>query len=178
MQQELEQLRSEQAERERLIADTAKLQKEIEALRAECAEHARRAQEASRLQHELQMLRSENAELKMSTSIGSPPPPPTRMSMGLSRSASVTGSPGLRKNRPQLLARSNTIKQGESRQVLSERGSGTSRRSAMPCTAPSRACWSGRGPRTARMLSASGSSRWSATDCCRRLPRRRATSTR
>ncbi|EGS22324.1 uncharacterized protein CTHT_0018480 [Thermochaetoides thermophila DSM 1495] len=85
MQQELEQLRSEQAERERLIADTAKLQKEIEALRAECAEHARRAQEASRLQHELQMLRSENAELKMSTSIGSPPPPPTRMSMGLSR---------------------------------------------------------------------------------------------
>ena len=126
MQQELEQLRAEQAERERLIADTAKLQREIEALRAECAEHARRAQEASRLQHELQMLRSENAELKMSASIGSPPPAPppphARMSMGLSRSASVTGSPGLRKDRPQSLARSNTInKPGESREVLAER---------------------------------------------------------
>lgn len=87
------------------------LRARVEGLEAEASEQAKLAYETSKMQQELQMLRSQNAELKQTG---------TRMSMALSRSASVTGGP-LRKNRPQSISRSNTTRQSEPRDVLAER---------------------------------------------------------
>ncbi|KAL2154402.1 hypothetical protein VTH82DRAFT_3078 [Thermothelomyces myriococcoides] len=107
----LEGLEAEAADQARLAYDTSKLQQELQQLRSENAE--------------LQMLRSQNAELQMMRSQNAEPKPsmPTRMSMGLSRSASVTGGP-LRKHnhsRLQSLSRSSSTKVSEPRDVLAER---------------------------------------------------------
>ncbi|KAK0734426.1 hypothetical protein B0T26DRAFT_634910 [Lasiosphaeria miniovina] len=87
------------------------LRARVEGLEAEAAEGAKLAYETSKMQQELQSLRSENTELKESES---------RVSIALSRSASVaTGS--YKKMRPQSVARSNTVKQSEPREVLADR---------------------------------------------------------
>ncbi|KAL2017702.1 hypothetical protein VTK56DRAFT_1727 [Thermocarpiscus australiensis] len=88
------------------------LRARLEGLEAEAAEHSRLVYDASKMQQELQLLRSENAELKQSG---------TRMSMALSRSASVTASSYRGKNRTQSITRSNTIRQTEPREVLADR---------------------------------------------------------
>ncbi|KAK4152459.1 hypothetical protein C8A00DRAFT_34875 [Chaetomidium leptoderma] len=91
------------------------LKARVEGLEAEATEQARLAYDTSKMQQELYMLRSQNAELKETTAVAAP-----RMSMGLSRSASVTGGP-LRRIRPQSLARSTSTRQSEPRDVLAER---------------------------------------------------------
>ena len=99
-QQELQLLKSERTEIDRL-------QQELQSLRSENSE-------LSNIQHELQLLRSENSALKQTSS--------PRMSVGLSRSASVAGSSYKKgPSRPQSLARSNTVKQSEPREVLADR---------------------------------------------------------
>ncbi|KAK4165729.1 hypothetical protein QBC43DRAFT_259424 [Cladorrhinum sp. PSN259] len=131
IQQELESLRSQntelqqsEAEKAMLAHDASKLQQELQSLRSENSElkqseseKARLAYDASRLQQELDSLRSENSELKQTGS---------RMSMALSRSASVTGGSFKRnQSRPQSLSRSNSTRPGpastEPREVLAER---------------------------------------------------------
>ncbi|KAK4128861.1 hypothetical protein N657DRAFT_561019 [Parathielavia appendiculata] len=90
------------------------LRARVEGLEAEAAEHARLIYDTSKIQQELQLLRSENAELKQTI---------PRMSVGLSRSASVTGA-SYGKTRPlrqQSLSRSNTTRSSEPRDVLAER---------------------------------------------------------
>jgi chromosome segregation ATPase len=87
------------------------LRARVEGLEAEAAEHARLTYDTSKMQQELQLLRSENAELKQTG---------TRMSMALSRSASVTGG-SFRKTRPQSISRSNSTRPTEPREVLAER---------------------------------------------------------
>jgi chromosome segregation ATPase len=99
------------------------LRARVEGLEAEAADQARLAYDTSKMQQELQSLKSQNAELHLLRSqtpeLKQAAP---RMSMGLSRSASVTGGP-LRKtlSRPQSIARSNTTKLTEPRDVLAER---------------------------------------------------------
>ncbi|KAK3335490.1 hypothetical protein B0T19DRAFT_447126 [Cercophora scortea] len=80
---------------------------------AQAAEIAKSAYDTSKMQQELQSLKSENSELKQTGS---------RISVALSRSASVAGGSYNRKARPQsLLTRSNTVKQTEPREVLADR---------------------------------------------------------
>ncbi|KAK4192824.1 hypothetical protein QBC35DRAFT_511685 [Podospora australis] len=137
MQQELESLRTQNADISNLQqeldvlrsqnADTSKLQHELETLRAQTVDTSSlqeeldflRSQNAdtSKLQQELDSLRSQNAELKQTG---------TRMSMALSRSASVTGGSYNKKgSRPASLARSNStrppVANNEPREVLAER---------------------------------------------------------
>ncbi|KAK4132262.1 hypothetical protein BT67DRAFT_463693 [Trichocladium antarcticum] len=88
------------------------LRARVEGLEAEVAEQSRLAYETSKIQQELQLLRSENAELKQSG---------TRMSMALSRSASVTGGMFRKNNRPQSVSRSISTRQPEPREALAER---------------------------------------------------------
>lgn len=87
------------------------LRARVEGLEAEASEHAKLAYDTSKLQQELQQLRSENSELKQTGS---------RMSVALSRSASVTAG-SYRMNRPQSIARSNSTRPTEPREVLAER---------------------------------------------------------
>jgi len=87
------------------------LRARVEGLEAAAAENAKMAYDTTKIQQELQSLRSENSELKQTG---------TRMSVALSRSASVTGSTHKR-SRPQSLARSTTVKQNEPREALAER---------------------------------------------------------
>ncbi|AEO66092.1 uncharacterized protein THITE_9081, partial [Thermothielavioides terrestris NRRL 8126] len=89
------------------------LRARVEGLEAEAAEQAKLAYEASKMQQELQLLRSQNAELQQAG---------TRMSMALSRSASVAGS-SYRNGRHQSITRSNTTatRPTEPREVLAER---------------------------------------------------------
>ncbi|KAK0631949.1 hypothetical protein B0T14DRAFT_387313, partial [Immersiella caudata] len=87
------------------------LRARVEGLEAAAAENAKMAYETTKIQQELQSLRSENSELKQSGA---------RMSVALSRSASVTGSTQKR-SRPQSLTRSTTVKQNEPREALAER---------------------------------------------------------
>lgn len=89
------------------------LRARVEGLEAEASEHAKLAYDASKIQQELQLLRSENEELRQSG---------TRMSMALSRSASVTDcSP--KKPRAFSISRSSTTaaRNSEPREVLAER---------------------------------------------------------
>ncbi|KAK3392996.1 hypothetical protein B0H63DRAFT_386997 [Podospora didyma] len=88
------------------------LRARVEGLEADAAESAKMAYDTSKMQQELQSLRSENTELKQSE---------TRVSIALSRSASVTGASYKRMPRPQSLARSNTVKQNEPREALADR---------------------------------------------------------
>ncbi|KAK3941511.1 hypothetical protein QBC46DRAFT_430831 [Diplogelasinospora grovesii] len=88
------------------------LRARVEGLEMEAAENARMAYDASKLQHELESLKSQNSELKQTG---------TRMSMALSRSASVAGASFQNRSRPQSLSRSNTVKPTEPREVLAER---------------------------------------------------------
>ncbi|EAQ92780.1 hypothetical protein CHGG_01015 [Chaetomium globosum CBS 148.51] len=125
MQQELQRLKLQNAELDSLRAQTAELDSlraqtaELESLRAQTAELDSLKSENAELQMlrsqnaELHMLRSQNAELKQTG---------TRMSMGmgLSRSVSVTGG-SFRKNRTLSIARSNSTKVTEPRDVLAER---------------------------------------------------------
>ncbi|KAL2200004.1 hypothetical protein P885DRAFT_30468 [Corynascus similis CBS 632.67] len=98
------------------------LRARVEGLEAEAADQARLAYDTSKLQQELQMLKSENAELQMLRSQGAEPKQAgLRMSMGLSRSASVTGGPLRKHNRLQSLTRSNSTKVSEPREVLADR---------------------------------------------------------
>lgn len=89
------------------------LRARVEGLEAEAADQARLAYDTSKMQQELQMLKSQNAELQQTG---------TRMSMALSRSASVTGG-SYRKGRQQSISRSNTTttRPTEPREVLAER---------------------------------------------------------
>ncbi|KAK4229075.1 hypothetical protein QBC38DRAFT_522300 [Podospora fimiseda] len=125
MQQELESLKSQNTELQQSEAEKARLAQELESLRSQNSElkqseseKARLAYDASRLQQELDSLRSENSELKQTGN---------RMSMALSRSASVTGGSFKRglQSRPQSLSRSNSTRPGpastEPREVLAER---------------------------------------------------------
>ncbi|KAK4145539.1 uncharacterized protein C8A04DRAFT_35796 [Dichotomopilus funicola] len=109
------------------------LRSRLEGLEAEAADQARSAYDASKMQQELQNLKSENAELQMLRSenaelrmLGSrdvaehKQTTVARMSMGLSRSASVTGGP-LRHKRPQSISRSASTRVNEPRDVLAER---------------------------------------------------------
>ncbi|KAK4673219.1 hypothetical protein QC763_109890 [Podospora pseudopauciseta] len=119
MQQEIESLRSRDA-------DTSRLQQEIEILRSQTADASQMRREiealrslnseTSKMQQELEALRSQNAELKQTG---------TRMSMALSRSASVTAGSLKNKNRPMSLSRSNSTRPGpastEPREVLADR---------------------------------------------------------
>jgi len=91
------------------------LRARVEGLEAEAADHVKLAYDSSKMQQELQSLKSENSELKLTGK-----PPSARMSTALSRSASVAGS-SYKNNRPQSLARSNTVKQSEPREVLADR---------------------------------------------------------
>jgi DNA repair exonuclease SbcCD ATPase subunit len=88
------------------------LRARVEGLEAEAAEHAKLAYDTSKMQQELQLLRSENSELKQTGS---------RMSMALSRSASVTGGSYRGKMRAQSITRSNSTRPMEPREVLAER---------------------------------------------------------
>lgn len=121
----VEGLEAEAAENAKLAYDTSKMQQELESLKSQNIElkqseeeKVKLAYDASRLQQELESLRSENSELKQTGS---------RMSMVLSRSASVTGGPFKRgaQSRPQSLSRSNSVRPGpastEPREVLAER---------------------------------------------------------
>ena len=122
MQQELQLLKSQTAELDSLRAQTAELDSlraqtaELESLKEKTAEFdALKSQNA-----ELQMLRSQNAELHMLRSQNAElkqTQPAARMSMGLSRSVSVTGG-SFRKNRVQSITRSNSTKVAEPRDVL------------------------------------------------------------
>ncbi|KAK4648421.1 uncharacterized protein QC761_109890 [Podospora bellae-mahoneyi] len=136
MQQELETLRSQTAETSKMQqeieslrsrdADTSRLQQEIEILRSQTADASQMRREiealrslnseTSKMQQELEALRSQNAELKQTG---------TRMSMALSRSASVTAGSLKNKNRPVSLSRSNSTRPGaastEPREVLADR---------------------------------------------------------
>ncbi|KAK4174228.1 hypothetical protein QBC36DRAFT_292655 [Triangularia setosa] len=137
MQQEIEALRSQTAETSRMQqeieslrsrdADTSKLQQEMEILRSQTADSSQMQREiealrslnseTSKMQQELESLRSQNAELKQTG---------TRMSMALSRSASVTAGSLKNKNRPMSLSRSNSTRPGpasstEPREVLADR---------------------------------------------------------
>lgn len=136
MQQELETLRSQTAETSKMQqeieslrsrdADTSRLQQEIEILRSQTADASQMQREiealrslnseTSKMQQELETLRSQNAELKQTG---------TRMSMALSRSASVTAGSLKNKNRPVSLSRSNSTRPGpastEPREVLADR---------------------------------------------------------
>ncbi|GAB1310870.1 Intracellular protein transport protein [Madurella fahalii] len=87
------------------------LRARVEGLEAEASEHAKLAYDTSKMQQELELLRSENSELKQTG---------TRMSMALSRSASVTAG-SYRKNRPQSISRSSSTRPTEPREVLAER---------------------------------------------------------
>ncbi|KAK0657379.1 hypothetical protein B0T16DRAFT_300487, partial [Cercophora newfieldiana] len=87
------------------------LRARVEGLEAAAADNAKMAYDTTKIQQELQSLRSENSELKQSGA---------RMSVALSRSASVTGS-SHKRSRPQSLVRSTTVKQNEPREVLAER---------------------------------------------------------
>ncbi|KAL2132303.1 hypothetical protein VTI74DRAFT_3966 [Chaetomium olivicolor] len=142
LQQELQMLRSQNAELKQTSVraqDTSKLEEELQLLRSQNAElkqASMRAQDTSRLEEELQLLRSQNAELKQTSTVDTTmlqqeiqllrsqnaelKQTVPRMSMGLSRSASVTGG-SFRKGRPQSISRSNTVRQSEPREVLAER---------------------------------------------------------
>jgi chromosome segregation ATPase len=101
------------------------LRARVEGLEAEAADQAKLAYDTSKMQQELYTLRSQNAELKHTVATApapvSAPPPAARMSMGLSRSASVTAGSYRGKTRPQSIARSNTTRLSEPRDVLAER---------------------------------------------------------
>lgn len=136
MQQELETLRSQTAETSKMQqeieslrsrdADTSRLQQEVEILRSQTADASQMRREiealrslnseTSKMQQELEALRSQNVELKQTG---------TRMSMALSRSASVTAGSLKNKNRPVSLSRSNSTRPGpastEPREVLADR---------------------------------------------------------
>ncbi|AEO53933.1 hypothetical protein MYCTH_44689 [Thermothelomyces thermophilus ATCC 42464] len=117
-------LQSTSNERDNLRDEVVpQLRARVEGLEAEAADQARLAYDTSKLQQELQQLKSENAELQMLRSQKPEPKPPmaTRMSMGLSRSASVTGGPLRKHNRLQSLSRSNSTKVSEPRDVLADR---------------------------------------------------------
>ncbi len=88
------------------------LRARVEGLEAAATESAKLAYDTSKMQQELHMLRSQNAELKQTTA--------PRMSMALSRSASVTGG-SLRQSRTASISRSNTTRSVEPRDVLAER---------------------------------------------------------
>ncbi|KAJ4296061.1 hypothetical protein N0V88_004763 [Collariella sp. IMI 366227] len=115
LQEELQLLRSQNAELKQTsmrAEDTSILQQEIQMLRSQNAELKQTSTlDSSMLQQEIQMLRSQNTELKHTV---------PRMSMGLARSASVTGG-SFRKGRQQSISRSNTVRQSEPRDVLAER---------------------------------------------------------
>ncbi|KAK0729113.1 hypothetical protein B0T21DRAFT_291881 [Apiosordaria backusii] len=108
----VEGLEAQAAENAKLAYDTSKMQQEIESLRSQTAETSKMQQEIE----ELESLRSQNAELKQTG---------TRMSMALSRSASVTAGSLKNKNRPMSLSRSNSTRPGpastEPREVLADR---------------------------------------------------------
>lgn len=89
------------------------LRARVEGLEAAATESAKLAYDTSKMQQELHMLRSQNAELKQTA-------PAPRMSMALSRSASVTGG-SFRQSRTQSISRSNTTRSAEPRDVLAER---------------------------------------------------------
>ncbi|KAK4235515.1 hypothetical protein C8A03DRAFT_17759 [Achaetomium macrosporum] len=114
----VEGLEAEAAEHARLAYDTSKMQQELQALRSQNAELRQtgtRMSDTFKMQEELQQLRSQNAELKQTG---------TRMSMALSRSASVTGGSyrgPVGKLRAQSITRSNTVRQNEPRDVLADR---------------------------------------------------------
>lgn len=107
-------LRSATNERDNLRDEIVpQLRARVEGLEAQAAEQAKTVYDTTKMQQELQSLKDENSELKQTT---------PRMSMGLSRSASVAGtSPAFPRSRPTSLARSNTSKQVESRETLAER---------------------------------------------------------
>jgi chromosome segregation ATPase len=134
MQQELQLLKSQTAELDSLRAQTAELDSlraqtaELDSLKAQTAELASLKAKTAELESlkektaeldalksqnaELQMLRSQNAELHMLRSQNAElkqTQPAARMSMGLSRSVSVTGG-SFSKNRMQSLTRSNSTK--------------------------------------------------------------------
>jgi len=100
------------------------LRARVEGLEAAAAEHAKLAYDTTKIQQELQLLRSENSELQLLRSENSELKQSNvrnaRMSVALSRSASVTGRMPPR-SRPQSLSRSTTVKQNEPREVLAER---------------------------------------------------------
>jgi chromosome segregation ATPase len=114
----VEGLEAEAAEHARLAYDTSKMQQELQSLRSQNAELKQtgtRMSDTFKMQEELQQLRSQNAELKQTG---------TRMSMALSRSASVTGGSyrgPVAKLRAQSITRSNTLRQSEPRDVLADR---------------------------------------------------------
>ncbi|KAH8884545.1 hypothetical protein GQ53DRAFT_661761 [Thozetella sp. PMI_491] len=91
------------------------LRARVEGLEAEAADTAKMTYDTTKLQQELENLKAENVELKDSRN-----QPSSRGSIGLSRSASVAGG-SYKKNRPTSLARSNTTKQTEPREILVER---------------------------------------------------------
>lgn len=125
------------------------LRARVEGLEAQAAENAKMTYDTTKIQQELQTLKNENSQLKQLESrrnhdvlaliseaselreLGSrksmdiralrDEPAAQRGSVGLSRSASVTA--GATRNRPAALSlsRSNTVKQGESRDALAER---------------------------------------------------------
>lgn len=141
----VEGLEAQAAENSKMTYDTTKIQQELQTLKAENSQlkqlGSRKSQEIKTLQSEttelkqrgsrksmeIQSLKNEFTDLKQTTNRGS---------MGLARSASVASRPPSLKNRPsrvgtlaempslpQLpsLSRSNTTKQGESRDALAER---------------------------------------------------------
>lgn len=87
------------------------LRARVEGLEAEASEYSKLAYDTSKMQQELELLRSENSELKQTG---------TRMSIALSRSASVTAS-SYRKNRPQSISRSSSTRPAEPRDVWADR---------------------------------------------------------
>ncbi|KAK3900716.1 hypothetical protein C8A05DRAFT_35626 [Staphylotrichum tortipilum] len=105
-------LRTASNERDNLRDEVVpQLRARVEGLEAAATESAKLAYDTSKMQQELQTLRSQNAELKQTA---------PRMSMALSRSASVTGG-SFRQSRTQSISRSNTTRSAEPRDVLAER---------------------------------------------------------
>ena len=105
-------LKSASNERDNLRDEVVpQLRARVEGLEAAAVENSQMTYDATKLQQEVETLRAENYELRDSG---------PRASVSLSRSASVAGGP-FRNGRPISLARSNTVKQTESREVLAER---------------------------------------------------------
>ncbi|KAL2756862.1 hypothetical protein ACRALDRAFT_1075655 [Sodiomyces alcalophilus JCM 7366] len=96
------------------------LRAQLEGLETEAAEYANLTYESTKMQQELQSLKSENRNLRDSKQISEGPP--SRSSVALSRSNSVTGGSFRLQRPPTSLSRSNTVKGSvESREALAER---------------------------------------------------------
>ncbi|ROT39813.1 hypothetical protein SODALDRAFT_252299, partial [Sodiomyces alkalinus F11] len=96
------------------------LRARLEGLETEAAEYANLTYESTKMQQELQSLKTENKSLRNSKQISEGPP--SRSSVALSRSNSVTGGSFKLQRPPTGLSRSNTVKGGvESREALAER---------------------------------------------------------